>query len=467
MFIETSKDDSPIRILIADDESRILDEYVHVLGGSGNPAQAARTLSDLEAELFGENVVDRERVNYELCLCRQADEAVEKVEEAVRDGRPFAIAFLDVRMPPGADGVVAAERIRKLDHQINIVFVTGYSDMPLEQIASRVPPADKLFYLQKPLHAAELKQFANALSGKWMAERHLHTTRARLQQILSSTPAVVYTRAPCGDHVATFVSDNIIEQFGYTPDSFLDEPNFWLGRVHGDDLPRVLRELKRIQELGEVASEYRFRHKDGDYRWICDRMKLVLDSSGKPKELVGCWIDITEQRRAEETIRNLAYFDGLTGLPNRVLLRELLGHALANAERHERNLAVLFLDLDQFKRINDTLGHDMGDTLLQEVARRLVGCVRRSDAIFQEGEAGSVPQADKEGAISRLGGDEFVLILSEIGRQRGRRQHRSPHRRCAVAADPTGARRGHGDGKHRDQRVSSRRRGRGNAAQAR
>src|SRR5512133_2220343 len=294
MFIEASKDDSPIRILIADDESRILDEYVHVLGGSGNPEQAAGTLSDLEAELFGENLVDRERVNYELCLCRQANEAVERVEESVRDGRPFAIAFLDVRMPPGADGVVAAERIRKLDHQINIVFVTGYSDMPLEQIASRVPPADKLLYLQKPLHAAELKQFANALSGKWMAERHLHTTRARLQQILSSTPAVVYTRAPCGDHVATFVSDNIIEQFGYTPDSFLDEPNFWLGRVHGDDLPRVLRELKRVQELGET-SEYRFRHKDGEYRWICDRVKLVLDSSGKPKELVGCWIDITEQ----------------------------------------------------------------------------------------------------------------------------------------------------------------------------
>lgn len=415
MFIETSKDDSPIRILIADDESRILDEYVHVLGGSGNSEHGRRALSELEAELFGENEVDRERVNYELCLCRQANEAVERVEEALRDGQPFAIAFLDVRMPPGPDGVVAAERIRKLDHQVNIVFVTGYSDTPLEHIASRVPPADKLLYLQKPLHAAELKQFADALSGKWMAERHLYATRARLDQILSSTPAVVYTCTPSGDHVATFVSDNIIEQFGYTPNSFVEEPNFWLGRVHTDDLPRVLRELKRVQELGEVASEYRFRHSDGNYRWICDRVKLVLDSTGRPKELVGCWIDITEQRRAEETIRNLAYFDGLTGLPNRVLLRELLGHALANAERHERSLAILFLDLDQFKRINDTLGHDMGDTLLQEVARRLVGCVRRSDAIFQEGEAGSLPQAGKEGAISRLGGDEFVLILSEIG----------------------------------------------------
>ena len=131
--------------------------------------------------------------------------------------------------------------------------------------------------------------------------------------------------------------------------------------------------------------------------------------------MVGCWIDVTEQRRAEETIRTLAYFDGLTGLPNRALMRELLGRALAAAERHQRSLAVLFVDLDQFKRINDTLGHDMGDLLLQEVAKRLVSCVRRSDAIFSEGEVGGLPEAGGEQAISRLGGDEFVLILSEIG----------------------------------------------------
>ena len=336
------------------------------------------------------------------------------MEQSVREARPFAIAFLDVRMPPGPDGVYAAERIRMLDSEVNIVFVTGYSDTPLEQIASRVPPADKLLYLQKPLQSSELKQLAQALSGKWVAERHLQATRARLQQILSSTPAVVYTCTPCRDRAATFVSDNIIEQFGYTPGAVLAEPNFWLGRVHKEDLPRVFRELKRLLEVGEIALEYRFRHADGDYRWVSDRVKLVLDASGKPKELVGCWIDVTEQRRAEETIRYLAYFDGLTGLPNRVLMRELLGRALAAAERHQRSLAVLFVDLDQFKRINDTLGHDMGDLLLQEVARRLVSCIRRSDAIFSEGDVGNIPQVGGEEAISRLGGDEFVLILSEI-----------------------------------------------------
>ena len=415
MLIQPANHERSIRILIADDESRILDEYVDVLGDPRQPDLQRRALIDLEAELFGsEGHAEDERLSYDLCRCRQADEAIAIVEKSVRDARPFAIAFLDVRMPPGPDGVYAAERIRTLDSQVNIVFVTGYSDMPLEQIASRVPPPDKLLYLQKPLQSSELKQLAQALSGKWVAERHLQATRARLQQILSSTPAVVYTCTPCRDHAATFVSDNIIEQFGYTPEAVLAEPNFWLGRVHKEDLPRVFRDLKRLLEVGEIALEYRFRHADGDYRWVSDRVKLVLDANGKPKERVGCWIDVTEQRRAEETIRNLAYFDGLTGLPNRVLMRELLGRALAAAERHQRSLAVLFVDLDQFKRINDTLGHDMGDLLLQEVARRLVSCIRRSDAIFSEGDVGNLPQAGREEAISRLGGDEFVLILSEI-----------------------------------------------------
>jgi CheY-like chemotaxis protein len=243
MLIEPAKSEHPIRILIADDEPRILDEYLHVLANSREPDLHQRALIDLETELFGGNDVEGDRVSYELCCCRQADEAIISVEKSIRDARPFAIAFLDVRMPPGPDGVYAAEHIRKLDSQVNIVFVTGYSDTPLEQITSRVPPSDKLLYLQKPLQSSELKQLAHALSGKWMAERHLQATRARLQQILSSTPAVVYTCTPCHDRSATFVSDNIIEQFGYTPAAFLAEPGFWIGRVHSEDLPHVFRPL--------------------------------------------------------------------------------------------------------------------------------------------------------------------------------------------------------------------------------
>ena len=181
----------PIRILIADDEEQILDEYVRVLGG-GAEAGVDSALLDLEAELFG-HATDRplhREAAFALTLCRQAGDAVTAFEEALAARSPFAAAFLDVRMPPGPDGVVAAERIRRLDPHVNLVFVTGFSDVSVSEIAARVPPADKLLYCHKPLHPSELRQLASALSAKWLAERRLRAARVRLHQIMNSTPAV-------------------------------------------------------------------------------------------------------------------------------------------------------------------------------------------------------------------------------------------------------------------------------------
>jgi diguanylate cyclase (GGDEF)-like protein/PAS domain S-box-containing protein len=116
--------------------------------------------------------------------------------------------------------------------------------------------------------------------------------------------------------------------------------------------------------------------------------------------------DITERKRTEETIKQLAYFDALTGLPNRTLFNDRLNLALAQASRDQQMLALIFLDLDRFKTINDTLGHTLGDRLLQEIAKRLVGCLRRSDTVSRFGS--------KECIISRLGGDEFTILLPRI-----------------------------------------------------
>ncbi len=406
-----------IRILVADDEQSILDEYAAILAHPKAADERRSRLADLEAELFGPVEKEEEQPRhpeFSLCLCRQADEAVHAVEESIRDGRPFAIAFLDVRMPPGPDGVNAAERIRKLDDEINIVFVTGFSDISPEEIRTRVPPLDKLLYCQKPFHAGELRQVAYALSAKWSASRSLQTTRQRLEQVVTSTSVIVYSSAPARDHSPAFVSDNVCPRFGWQPDSFQNDPNFWIDRVHREDLPRVYKALKDIHELEEVCIDYRFRCASGEFRWVSDRMKLLRDASGKAKELVGCWFDITERREAEARIRQLAYFDVVTGLPNRLLMQELLRHGMAAADRYRHRLALLFLDVDNFKRINDTLGHDSGDALLREVAKRLLGCIRKSDLLMRQGDVEDLLVEPQEEFVSRLGGDEFIIILSKI-----------------------------------------------------
>ena len=118
--------------------------------------------------------------------------------------------------------------------------------------------------------------------------------------------------------------------------------------------------------------------------------------------------DITEHRKTEEQVRYLAYFDSLTELPNRFFFKELLDKALAHAERRNLILATLFLDVDNFKRINDTLGHDIGDELLQAITFRLLKSVRGSDSIHRANENTII------NTLSRLGGDEFVVLFSEI-----------------------------------------------------
>jgi diguanylate cyclase (GGDEF)-like protein len=123
----------------------------------------------------------------------------------------------------------------------------------------------------------------------------------------------------------------------------------------------------------------------------------LLDDDGTPRGAIGVCLDITERKRVEEQVRSLAYRDSLTSLPNRLLFHDRLSMAVASAHRHRRGVAVLFLDLDRFKVINDSLGHSVGDRLLQEVAERLRGCVREGDS------------------VARLGGDEFTVLLQDVG----------------------------------------------------
>ena len=261
-----------VRVLVADDEQAVREAYAEILSND-DPNEDAVAFEDLRARLFANsdsNTILKQSsprdTIFDVVLVRCAEGAIAAVRTALAANLPFAVAFLDMRMPPGPDGVWAAARIRELDPAIEIVICTAYSDVDPSQIGTLVPPPEKLSYLQKPFHPHEIRQMTITLASKW---------------------------------------------------------------------------------------------------------------------------------RAEHRIIRLAYFDGLTGLPNREQSNNRLAAALATAKVRELMVAVLYLDLDDFKRVNDTLGHGVGDELLALVAARLRLALGSNH-------------------VGRLGGDEFIVIVSSI-----------------------------------------------------
>ena len=181
-----------------------------------------------------------------------------------------------------------------------------------------------------------------------------------------------------------FYSPEWKAQLGYIPEELSDHFTTWDSLLHPDDRELALRhasEYLASTSNDGYASEFRLHHKDGSYRWIIARGKKQYDSRGRLARLVGSHIDITERKQAEESIRHLAFYDALTNLPNRRLLRDRLQQAQVSSARKNWHGGLLFIDLDDFKTLNDTLGHNIGDLLLQEVTRRLIACVREGDTI--------------------------------------------------------------------------------------
>lgn len=175
--------------------------------------------------------------------------------------------------------------------------------------------------------------------------------------------------------------------------------NEWFKYIHPEDTERVKLELAaHIEGLSpQFESEYRMLHTDGTYRWMLSRGLAVRDVNGKAYRMAGSQTDITERKLVEQQLLHDAFHDALTGLPNRALFMDRLGHAVERVKRHKDSLfAVVFIDLDRFKVVNDSLGHLCGDQLLIAFVQRLQHCLRAGDT------------------IARLGGDEFTIILEEI-----------------------------------------------------
>ncbi len=189
------------------------------------------------------------------------------------------------------------------------------------------------------------------------------------------------------------------EMFGFHENQLRDDIDIWKFRIHPEAYSSVMQKLEdALKGIADTyVAEYRMQCKDGTWKWILDRgMVVARDEAGKPLRMVGTHADISTLKESEEAVWQHANFDSLTGLPNRRMLYGRLDQEIQKANRTGQKVALIFLDLDRFKEVNDTLGHDQGDLLLKLTAERLVTCMRGSDS------------------VARLGGDEFVLLVGSI-----------------------------------------------------
>ncbi|MES9966935.1 MAG: EAL domain-containing protein [Sedimenticola sp.] len=231
------------------------------------------------------------------------------------------------------------------------------------------------------------------------------TDRRETEQVLESErrlfitgPTVVFTWEAEPNWPVSYVSPNFEKQFGYRWEELIHGRIRYLDLIHPEDREYFLDSLKdRIREHADhIEMEYRLRNAEGEYRWVYVVTTMEYRERGKVSRYHGHVIDITERKQAEAKVEYQAYYDPLTSLFNRRLLLNRLQKDLARSQRHGHYGALLFIDLDRFKTINDSLGHAVGDGLLQEVAQRLLNNLRDEDT------------------AARLGGDEFVVLLSEV-----------------------------------------------------
>ncbi|MFV9568044.1 EAL domain-containing protein [Thermoanaerobacter mathranii] len=172
----------------------------------------------------------------------------------------------------------------------------------------------------------------------------------------------------------------------------------WTKFIHPKDVKTVINNLRNHLEKKTpfYLCEYRIKTKDGRYIWVLSRGKALWNEEGRAIRMAGSHTDITERKQMESKLKHMAFYDPLTDLPRREVFMDRLKIAMANAKRNGKKLAVFFLDLDNFKTINDSLGHHIGDRLLKKIAKKLKACLRESDT------------------VSRVGGDEFVILLPDI-----------------------------------------------------
>jgi predicted signal transduction protein with EAL and GGDEF domain/CheY-like chemotaxis protein len=319
------------------------------------------------------------------------------------------IVLLDALMP-GVDGFETCKAIRATSagRHIPILMLTGLDDE--KSVASAYEAGASDFFVKSTQWTLLVQRCRYLLRAA-----RLRADLVRSEARVSKAQRIARLGIWEWDVAAALVyaSDECCALLDINHDGGGVTPALAWGSVHPTDKARVKMHFDRLIG-GERAARFdcEILRANGSTRVIHIDTEVEFDHAGTPLRIHGITQDITERCAAESQIRHLANYDSLTGLPNRRFFREQLSAAVDRAKQTDQNVAVLFLDLDNFKRINDTLGHHVGDALLRECADRLTGCLRLSDAVSRE------PTPDHHGetpdSVARLGGDEFTVLLANL-----------------------------------------------------
>ncbi len=418
-----------VRILVVDDEQAILSLYQEIFSLMARPSPTPNGGAiPIVLPGFQEDPSFAAQT-FSLALYQRGEKALQAVRDGLLTNAPFAVAFIDAHLLPGDDsegqGIALAAQIRALDPHIELVLMTGYTNVEPQDIIAKVPPLHKILYLEKPICSKEIYQFAASLGAKWQTEWELERVHDNLERWLDERTAelisanqsleksearyrIVLESVP--DPILVYDMENRVEYlnpafsrvFGWTLAECQGQPLDFVPDEHRSECRFVIEKINAGETVSGMESQ-RFK-KDGARIDVSLSGAGFFDQTGKLWGRVITLQDITERKKTEEEIRFLAYHDALTGLPNRKAFYSRLednilqsqGHAGHKRRHNLSRWALIFMDVDRFKYINDTLGHEIGDALLRIIAERLRESIRKSDHVF------------------RLGGDEFTIILNAL-----------------------------------------------------
>jgi len=333
---------------------------------------------------------------FKVVCVSNGDQAVGKTKSLMPD-----VILMDLTMPL-MNGIEAIKTLKNDAATRHIPIIVGTVTEEREDIVKSFE-AGAISYIPKPYYMPDLKaRIHSVLKSKKLYDNVIQSEEKYRLLVENANEAIFVIQ----DELFTFFNPTALELAEYTEDELKSKS--FSEFVHSEDRNGVLEYHGRILSGSRASPAHSFRlvSKDGSVKWV-EAKGVLIDWDGHPATLHFV-TDISSRKRAEEEMRFLAFYDCLTGLPNRLMFNEHMNQTLAYAKRNNQLLATLFLDLDHFKRVNDTYGHHLGDILLQAVGERLIRIIRKSDILARNIE--DICNTN----VARFGGDEFVLLLTNI-----------------------------------------------------